>query len=125
MVILEDDNDYEDIYRLLKITTGELVIGKIVGNGNSGSGIILKDPVTVECTEDNVFFNIYLNGLAKNRNFFFPALHIIAVSYVDQLIKDYYDNYLENTLLEIQNIKNKLKLANNDIKMNSDTDTIH
>ena len=37
MVILEDDNDYEDIYRLLKITTGEIVIG------NDELGLVMAD----------------------------------------------------------------------------------
>ena len=119
MMISEDDSDENDIYRILKIISNEIVIGKTVGV--SGSGIILRDPVTVECTEDNIFFNIYLNGLAKNRNFFFPSFHIIAISYVDQKIKDYYDDYIENALPEVENIKKNLKLANNDIKMNSDT----
>jgi hypothetical protein len=117
MMITEDDFDKNDSYRIIQLSTGQVIIGNSIAS--SSSGIVLRDPVSTEWTEDHVFFNLYLNGLSRSRNFFFPALHILSIAYVEQNIKDCYDEYIEKTLPE----KIDLQLANTDIKV--DSDTIH
>lgn len=97
----------QDRYRIVQLTNGDTIIGKIVNA--TAYGMLLKNPV-VCCTENSeVFFTVLFNGMSKSRNFFFGVTHIVTVGLVDNDIKEYYEKYLKDTYEEFDQFKTDAK----------------
>ena len=93
----------QDRYRIVQLTNGDTIIGKIVNA--TAFGMLLKNPVVCATENNEVFFTILFNGMAKSRNFFFGVTHIVTVGMVDDDIKDYYEKYLRDTHEEFDQFK--------------------
>jgi hypothetical protein len=100
-----DETLQNDRYRIVQLTNGETIIGKIM-NATS-YGILLKNPVICSTENSEVFFNIIFNGMSKSRNFFYGVTHIVTIGLVDEDIKEYYERYLTDTFDEADELRNK------------------
>lgn len=84
-----------DPYRILQLSTGEIIVGTEIRKGKVG--IVLEDVVTVYISEDHiVYLRIYLEGLSSTRQFYFPSHHVISIGMVSEKIIKTYINYWES-----------------------------
>jgi|TARA_Y100000114_G_scaffold99490_2_gene92656 hypothetical protein len=93
----------KDRYRIVQLTTGETIIGKILNA--TAYGMLLKNPVVCSTENSEVFFTVLFNGMSKSRNYFFGVTHILTVGLVDEDIKQYYERYLKDTYDEYEEFK--------------------
>lgn len=90
-----DETLQNDRYRIVQLTNGDTIIGRIVNA--TAYGMLLKNPVVCSTENSEVFFTVLFNGMSKSRNFFFGVTHILTIGLVDDDIKKYYERYLEDT----------------------------
>jgi hypothetical protein len=90
-----DETLQNDRYRIVQLTNGDTIIGRIVNA--TAYGMLLKNPVVCSTENSEVFFTVLFNGMSKSRNFFFGVTHILTIGLVDDDIKKYYERYLQDT----------------------------
>ena len=109
-------------FRLVYLTSNTTILGELVAVNQFG--ILLKDPVTVNCNDDKVFFNLFFNGTSEDRTFPFTMNNVISFGKPSDTILQHYNDFIAKVVPEIKELNNQL--ANTEVVIKYNThNTLH
>tara|TARA_R110002020_G_scaffold26411_1_gene85340 strand:- start:1132 stop:1494 length:363 start_codon:yes stop_codon:yes gene_type:complete len=120
--MIDIDQETES-YRLIYLSNSNTLLGQILSINQFG--VLLKDPVTVICKDNKMFFNLLFHGMTDARAFPISTMHIIAFTNPSKTIIEHYNDFINKIVPETRKLNNKLS-ANSEVSINLNTvNTLH
>ena len=121
-----DIDEETEPYRLVYLSNNNTLLGQILSINQFG--VLLKDPVTVICRDNKIFFNLLFHGMTDARSFPISTMHIIAFTNPSKTIIEHYNDFIKKVVPETIKLNKTLskELSNTEVSINfNNINTLH